>query len=94
MITVPDAASIAAARWCSDLTGYQVGGSTGTALWGALTLIAGMRDRGEVGSVVILLCDGGERYADTYYNDDWIAAQALNLSPYTAKLAEFFDCSS
>nr|WP_218848885.1 PLP-dependent cysteine synthase family protein [Nocardioides perillae] len=86
MVQVPDAASVAAARWCSRLTGRVVGGSTGTSLWGALRLLAGMHARGEQGSVVTLLCDGGERYAHTYYDDDWLAAQGLDLTAYDATL--------
>ena len=26
--------------------------------------------------MVTLICDGGERYADTYYSDDWVAGRA------------------
>jgi len=89
MISVPDAASIAAARWCTALTGRAVGGSTGTALWGALHQVAAMRAAGEQGSVVTLLCDGGERYADTYYDDGWLAAQGLDIAPYTETLEKF-----
>ena len=89
MISVPDAASIAAARWCSDVTGRMVGGSTGTALWGALRLIAGMRREGRTGSMVTLLCDGGERYGHTYYDDAWLTAQRLDIGPYRATLEEF-----
>lgn len=91
MLRVPDAASIAALRWCSRVTGRSVGGSTGTALWGATRLIAGMLERGETGSVVTLLCDGGERYHDTYYDDSWLAAQGLDLAPYTAELERFLN---
>ena len=89
MIAVPDGASIAAARWCSTVTGRMVGGSTGTAMWGALRLIAGMRRRGETGSVVTLLCDGGERYAHTYYDDGWLADQRIDIAPYAATLEKF-----
>ncbi len=89
MATVPDAASVAAARWCSTHLGRSVGGSTGTALWGAVHLIAAMRDSGEQGSVVTLLCDGGERYRGTYYNDDWVEAQGMDLQPYTDVLEQF-----
>ncbi len=89
MIGVPDAASIAAARWCSSVTGRLVGGSTGTALWGALRLIAGMRRAGRSGSVVTLLCDGGERYAGTYYDDGWLAEQGLDIAPYVTTLEKF-----
>jgi cysteine synthase A len=91
MISVPDAASIAAMRWTSTITGRSVGGSTGTAMWGALRLIAQMHRDGEPGSVVTLLCDGGERYAHTYYNDDWLAAQGLDIAPYTATLERFYE---
>ena len=89
MVAVPDAASIAATRWCSAVTGRMVGGSTGTALWGALRIVGEMRSRGEAGSVVTLICDGGERYSHTYYDDDWLAAQGLDVRPYSAALASF-----
>ena len=70
MIAVPDAASVAAMRWCTALLDRQVGGSTGTNLWGAVQLIAEMVAAGERGSVVTLICDDGRRYAHTYYADD------------------------
>lgn len=89
MLSVPDAASIAAARWCSALTGLSVGGSTGTALWGALRQISQMRTAGEAGSVVTLLCDGGERYVNTYYDDEWLVAQGIDIAPYTKTLEGF-----
>jgi cysteine synthase len=79
MIHVPDAASLAAMRAGSAVLGRRVGGSTGTNLWGAFGLIAEMRAANRTGSVVTLICDGGERYADTYYSDDWVAAQGLSL---------------
>jgi cysteine synthase len=91
MVSVPDAASIAAMRWCSRVTGRLVGGSTGTAMWGALRLVASMREAGEAGSVVTLLCDGGERYTSTYYDDGWLAAQSLDIAPYAATLERFYD---
>ena len=91
MISVPDGASIAAARWCSSVTGRLVGGSTGTQIWGALRLVAGMWSRHETGSVVTLLCDGGERYAHTYYDDRWLAEQGIDIAPYTATLEKFAD---
>ena len=91
MLSVPDAASIAAMRWCSQVTGRPVGGSTGTAMWGALRLVAAMREAGEAGSVVTLLCDGGERYATTYYDDGWLAAQGIDIAPYAGTLERFYD---
>ncbi|UGT39239.1 PLP-dependent cysteine synthase family protein [Nocardia yamanashiensis] len=89
MLEVPDAASIAATRIASEALGRRVGGSTGTNLWGAFALIADMISEGRKGSVVTLLCDGGDRYAGTYFNDDWVAGQGLSLTEPTAVIAEF-----
>ncbi|WP_240809701.1 PLP-dependent cysteine synthase family protein [Actinomadura sp. WMMA1423] len=89
MIRVPDAASIAAMRWTSEVSGRSVGGSTGTNMWGAAELIAQMRARGERGSVVTLICDGGERYAGTYGSDAWLEERGLDIAPYRAALDAF-----
>nr|BFE77292.1 hypothetical protein GCM10020092_105930 [Actinoplanes digitatis] len=89
MMAVPDAASLAAMRSGSAVLGRRVGGSTGTNLWGAFALIAEMLAAGRTGSVVTLICDGGERYADTYYSDAWVARQGLDLEPYRAVLDAF-----
>lgn len=74
MIKVPDAASVAAMRWLQRLTGKMAGASTGTNLWGALQLAAAMQARGERGAIVTVICDRGDRYRDSYYDDDWVAA--------------------
>jgi cysteine synthase A len=89
MVRVPDAASLAAMRAASALLGRRVGGSTGTNLWGAFGLIAEMRAAGAAGSVVTLLCDGGERYVNTYYSDEWVAAQGLDMAPYLEIIDRF-----
>jgi cysteine synthase len=91
MIRVPDAASVAAMRWAHEVSGRSVGGSTGTNLWGAVRLISEMRARGERGSVVTLICDGGERYADTYRSDAWLAAQGIDIEPCRKALRAFLD---
>jgi cysteine synthase len=91
MIQVPDAASIAAMRLVRERTGRSVGGSTGTNVWGACLLAAEMIVRGERGSIVTLICDGGERYAGTYYSDAWVAEQGLELAPYTEALETFLE---
>ncbi|ALG85865.1 PLP-dependent cysteine synthase family protein [Gordonia phthalatica] len=90
MVPVPDAASVAAMRFLSQRIGRRVGGSTGTNFWGVCTVIADMLERGRGGSVVSLLCDSGNRYDHTYFNDDWVAEQKLDLAPHTAALENFF----
>ena len=91
MVHVPDAASLAAMRAGSEVLGRRLGGSTGTNLWGAFGLIAAMRSAGRQGSVVTLICDGGERYADTYYSDDWVRRQGLDLRPHRAVVDRFLN---
>ncbi|OBC04401.1 lyase [Mycobacterium sp. 852013-50091_SCH5140682] len=89
MVSVPDAASVAASRHVSTVLGRRVGPSTGTNIWGAFGLLAEMVKHGQSGSVVTLLADSGDRYADTYFNDDWVSAQGLDPSGPAAVLAEF-----
>jgi len=89
MVKVPDAASLATIRAVEPLLGRRVGGSTGTNLWGAFQIVAELKAAGRAGSVVTLLCDGGERYANTYYDDAWLASQGLNLAPHTEIVARF-----
>jgi cysteine synthase len=94
MIKVPDAASIATMRLVHERTGRSVGGSTGTNVWGAFQLAAEMLARGERGSIVTLICDGGDRYAGTYYSDTWVAEQGLEPAPFTAALEAFLEAGA
>ncbi|MEV3937712.1 PLP-dependent cysteine synthase family protein [Glycomyces sp. NPDC049804] len=87
MVKVDDAESIACARWASARLGRRLGGSTGTNLVAALAIIAEMREAGRGGSIVTLLCDSGQRYGGTYFDDDWVAAQGIDLAAARARLA-------
>ena len=89
MIKVPDAASLATIHAVEPLLGRRVGGSTGTNLWGAFQIVAELHATGRPASVVTLLCDGGERYAGTYYDDAWLSAQGLDLAPHRATVDAF-----
>lgn len=94
MVQVPDAASVAAAHQVSRVLGRRVGPSTGTNVWGAFGLLAEMRAGGVSGSVVTLICDSGDRYADTYFDEAWLAAHDLEPGRYTEALTAFeHDCS-
>ena len=89
MVSVPDAGSVAAARHVSRVLGRRVGASTGTNVWGAFGLLAEMVADGRRGSVVTLLADSGDRYADTYYRDEWVANAGLDLAGSAPTLTEF-----
>ncbi|MBJ6122263.1 PLP-dependent cysteine synthase family protein [Sphingomonas mollis] len=89
MIAVGDCASVGAMRALSDRLGRRVGGSTGTNLWACAALVEEMAAAGEQGSIVTLLCDGGDRYAATYFDDDWLAKCAILSAPATQRMAAF-----
>lgn len=89
MRTIPDAASVATVHWLEKLLGRKAGASTGTNLYGVLQLAIEMKQRGETGSIVTLLCDSGERYLDTYFNHDWVKANIGDISGYLAQLEQF-----
>lgn len=79
---VPDAASIAAMNLLEGFLGCRYGGSSGTNLVACLQLAATMRERGERGSIVSLLCDRGERYAETLFDPGWLAARGIDPKPW------------
>ena len=78
MAKVPDLWSVAAMRALSLCLGRRVGGSTGTNLIAALACAQTLRNQGRTGSIVTLICDDGERYRHSYYDDAWLQAQGLD----------------
>ncbi len=59
--------------------GHALSGAAGPACWwiewrnliGALMAAQQMKAAGSRGRSLAILCDGGERYADTYYDQGW-----------------------
>ncbi|MGW4791534.1 cysteine synthase family protein [Nonomuraea sp. NPDC004297] len=62
-------------------TGLLIGGSAGGVVHEALTRLPSLPPGS---TVVALLNDGGEKYLDTVYDDDWMRARDL-LDPYTER---------
>lgn len=91
VIAAPNADSFAAIHFLEEVLGRRCGGSTGTNLCGAFALIAEMQARGESGSVVTLICDGGELYRETYYNPAWLAAGGYNLASPLDRFRRFYE---
>ena len=89
MERIPDAASLAAIRWLEALIGRKCGGSTGTNLCGALKLAGEMREAGKQGSIVSLICDSGDRYLNTYYDDGWLNEAGLDIGRYRGAFDAF-----
>ena len=89
MIKVPDAASIATILWLEKIIGRKAGPSTGTNLWGSLLIAKEMKEKNQVGSIVTLMCDSGERYLDTYYTPSWVEEKVGDISLYSKQLNEY-----
>lgn len=91
MVQTPDLWSLAAMHALSERLGRRVGGSTGANLLGALVCAQAMRDAGQRGSIVTLLCDDGARYARTYYHPAWVEAQGLSCNDEISALSLLMD---
>jgi len=90
MLKVPDAASYAAIHFLARILGRKCGGSTGTNLYGAFQVMAEVHQQTRTGSVVSLICDHGERYLHTYYNEAWLQENGYHIEPYLAQLEHFY----
>ena len=77
VVEVDDDRSIACAWWLEKWLGRRYGGSSGTNLAACLHLAERMRAQGEQGAIVSLLCDRGERYAQTLFDPAWLRARSL-----------------
>jgi cysteine synthase len=77
MVKVPDVWSLGATHALSGRLGRRVGGSTGTNLVAALACAQSLKKRGQGGSIVTLLCDDGQRYLHSYFDDGWLRDQGL-----------------
>jgi cystathionine beta-synthase len=73
-VQVGDREAFATARVLARRTGLLVGGSSGGAVYAALCRLAALP---EGSTVVSLVCDAGEKYLDTVFNDEWMGARDL-----------------
>jgi cysteine synthase A len=88
MVKLPDRWSVAAMLALSERLDRPVGPSTGTNLLAALACARPLLARGEGGSIVTLLCDGGERYRHSYYDPGWRQAQQLDCEAELSAVRE------
>ncbi len=87
MIKVPDLASIAAIHYLEQVMGRRCGGSTGTNFIATLHLARRMHEEGETGSIATILCDSGDRYGHSYYNESWLGARGFKVAAAVKALA-------
>ena len=77
VMEVSDQDSFITARKLARQEGIFVGGSCGTAVFGALKVAA---ELGEGKTVVVILPDSGDRYLSKYYSDEWMCDMGYNTS--------------
>ena len=83
-IQVSDADAFATARMVARRTGLMIGGSAGGAICVALRQLAALPAKS---TVVTLVCDAGEKYLDTVFDDEWMRERGL-LDPATDRAVE------
>ncbi|MBG9260015.1 PLP-dependent cysteine synthase family protein [Corynebacterium belfantii] len=74
-IKVSDAAAFATCRAVAMHSGILLGGSAGGAVAAILDALPNLPDNV---SIVTIACDGGEKYLDTVYNDEWLVKNNLH----------------
>jgi cystathionine beta-synthase len=84
---VGDVDAFATARVVARRTGVLVGGTAGGAIHVALRRLVHL----PAGStVVVLVCDAGEKYLDTVYDEDWLLARGLFDEAAQQRIARLF----
>ncbi|WP_040792087.1 PLP-dependent cysteine synthase family protein [Nocardia paucivorans] len=78
-LKVSDRAAFATARALAREVGLMIGGSAGGSVYAALTRL---EEFPPGSTVVTIVCDGGEKYLDTVFDDEWMAVRDL-LDPET-----------
>ncbi|NLU75578.1 cysteine synthase family protein [Streptomyces sp. HNM0575] len=87
-VKVGDKEAFATARMIARRTGLLIGGSAGAAVLTALKRLAAM----PAGSTAVtLICDAGEKYLDTVFDDEWMSERGLLDPAVDEELNRLYD---
>ncbi|WP_406233071.1 PLP-dependent cysteine synthase family protein [Nocardia sp. NBC_01009] len=87
-VKVSDTAAFATARAIAAKLGLMIGGSAGGSVHAALTRLAEFPPGS---TVVTIVCDGGEKYLDTVFDDDWMNNRDLLDAATEREVREMLD---
>ncbi|MEV6678978.1 cysteine synthase family protein [Streptomyces erythrochromogenes] len=83
-VKASDAEAFETCRYLARNFGLLIGGSAGGVVYKALEQA---RSAGPGSTIVVLVCDGGDKYLDTVFDDDWMAAHGLFDEQVARRLA-------
>ncbi|MDF3013261.1 MAG: cysteine synthase [Cellvibrio sp.] len=87
-LKVTDQYAFLTARMLAKRKGLMVGGSAGGVIYQALLELS----RAPANSnIVVVICDAGEKYLDTVYNDEWMKKHSLLDDSVTAEIESLLD---
>ncbi|MFQ6325348.1 PLP-dependent cysteine synthase family protein [Nocardia sp. CWNU-33] len=87
-VKVSDVHAFATARTVARRNGLMLGGSVGGAVYVAMKRL---REIPPGSTMVTIACDGGEKYLDTIFNDEWMREKNLLNSVAEAEVAQLLD---
>ncbi len=87
-ITIDDVDAFTTARVVARRTGILVGGTAGAAIYLALKRLVLVEPHSVM---VVLVCDAGEKYLNSIYNEDWLHKRNLLSKPKYQSLHRLFD---
>lgn len=73
-LKVSDSQAFNTARFIARNNGLMVGGAAGGIIYKALEVL---REREGVGVMIAIVGDGGEKYLETVFNDEWMKSKGL-----------------
>jgi cystathionine beta-synthase len=87
-VAIDDIDAFTTARVVARRTGILVGGTAGAAISLALRRLPAFAPGS---TVVVLVCDAGEKYLDTIYDDDWLRERELLNEAAHQRVSRLFD---
>lgn len=91
VVEIADETAIAACWLLAERIGRRYGGSSGLDLAAALVLAGELHAHASRASIVVVLGDDGNRYAETIYDRRWLATNGIAIDAARQRLRRHFE---